>query len=187
MGGPFHPHRHRRGGRNDPAQIPPEQLRFGVQFSDGRKATSVAVGHWGEGSPSEPVLMPNGGNGGLRSWDISYWLWPLPPPGPLEFVVEWPIANIPNSNRGRRIIDRRGRSKGGGALASKPGASRKSRVRRQQCANEPRSRMDWLRASDPRQIGPNRPKKIRKLRPTEAGACRSPLLSLPDAVSPTVR
>jgi len=95
MGGPFHSHRHRFGSRSDPTQIPPEQLRFGLQFSDGRKATSLGGPHWGEESPSGPLLMPTGGGGGLRSWDMSYWLWPLPPRGPLEFVVEWPVANIP--------------------------------------------------------------------------------------------
>ena len=95
MGGPFHSHRGQFGGSDDPTQIPPEQLRFGLQFSDGRKATSLAVAPWGEEKRTEPVLIPTGGGGGLLSWDMNFWLWPLPPPGPLEFVVEWPVADIP--------------------------------------------------------------------------------------------
>lgn len=27
-------------------------------------------------------------------WQGDFWLWPLPPPGPLAFVVEWPSENI---------------------------------------------------------------------------------------------
>jgi hypothetical protein len=33
--------------------------------------------------------------GGERVWDQSYWVWPLPPDGPLTFVVEWPAHGVP--------------------------------------------------------------------------------------------
>lgn len=98
-GGPFH-HRAHRTGRTDANEIPPEVLRFGLQFADGRKATSVGAGHWGgqaEPTPLAPALIPMGGTGRDRSWELSYWLWPLPPPGPLALVVEWPAAGIPLS------------------------------------------------------------------------------------------
>ena len=29
---------------------------------------------------------------------MSFWLWPLPPPGPLTWVGEWPDRNIPESS-----------------------------------------------------------------------------------------
>jgi hypothetical protein len=96
-GGPFH-HRPHRAGRTDGNEIPTEVLRFGLQFADGRKATSVGGGHWGshaEPTPLAPALIPMGGTGRDRSWETSYWLWPLPPPGPLALVVEWPAAGIP--------------------------------------------------------------------------------------------
>jgi len=35
----------------------------------------------------------DGGGGGGR-WSQGYWVWPLPPEGPLAFVCEWPIADI---------------------------------------------------------------------------------------------
>jgi hypothetical protein len=35
-----------------------------------------------------------GGGGGGSSWSFSFWAWPLPPEGPLAFVVEWPKQGI---------------------------------------------------------------------------------------------
>jgi hypothetical protein len=83
-----------------PAELPPELFRFGVQFADGRKATTVGnpfpVGDpfpLGEGVQG-PVLLPRGGGGGGRDWDQAYWVWPLPPPGPVAFVCEWPARGV---------------------------------------------------------------------------------------------
>lgn len=86
---------HRDGG--DPNQIPPEVLRFGIQFSDGSKATNLG-GHWASNEdeePAGPVLMERGGGGGDDHYEQRYWVWPLPPEGPLAFVCEWPARNIP--------------------------------------------------------------------------------------------
>jgi hypothetical protein len=73
-----------------------EILRFGVQFSDGRKATTVGGLHpWDlqqeddEKEPEGPILMAQGGGGGGGHYDQDFWLWPLPPAGPFTFVVEW--------------------------------------------------------------------------------------------------
>jgi hypothetical protein len=76
--------------------VPDEILRFGVQFADGSKATTFGR-HWPDPTEEDvtgPRLTPHGGGGGDRSWDSSYWLWPLPPPGLLAFVVEWPSEGI---------------------------------------------------------------------------------------------
>jgi hypothetical protein len=78
-------------------ELPPELLRFGVQFADGRKATSrgsTPFGLGGEGEPEGPLLSPGGGGGGDDRWESDFWLWPLPPPGPLAFVAEWPAEGI---------------------------------------------------------------------------------------------
>lgn len=81
---------------------PPEVLRVGVQFADGQKATSLES--WWDYStrrdpqqapPPGPVLLPQGGAGGERVRSQSYWVWPLPPDGPLAFVVEWPALGVP--------------------------------------------------------------------------------------------
>jgi hypothetical protein len=36
---------------------------------------------------------PHGGSGSAGAWDTYYWLWPLPPPGRLLIVVEWPAKD----------------------------------------------------------------------------------------------
>lgn len=73
-------------------------LRFGVAYADGRKATVFDPHPWwqdpdGNAAP-DIVLMQRGGSGGGRSWDFRFWAWPLPPDGPLEFVVEWPSEGV---------------------------------------------------------------------------------------------
>jgi hypothetical protein len=82
--------------------IPEEMLRFGVEFSDGRKATNTS-GHPAfmdrDGEPAGPILMPGSGGGGRGSWRLSLWIWPLPPRGPLAFVCEWPEAEVPLTRR----------------------------------------------------------------------------------------
>jgi hypothetical protein len=71
-------------------------LRFGVQFSDGRKATSLGgFPRPHDKEPSHPVLTPCGGGGGGSRWDFGFWLYPLPPPGPLALVCEWPSEGVP--------------------------------------------------------------------------------------------
>jgi hypothetical protein len=83
------------------SELPPELLRFGIQFADGRKATTLgASGPWGVGAVAEeeepigPILSPSGGGGGDGEWNEEYWLWPLPPPGIVTFAIEWPSKGI---------------------------------------------------------------------------------------------
>jgi hypothetical protein len=92
-GSPFHLDRF--AGDPPSEEIPPELIRFGVQFADGRKATNLDDRHWhSEADPPGPVLSLRGGGGGDRAWDMRFWLWPLPPAGPLAFVAEWPLGGI---------------------------------------------------------------------------------------------
>jgi hypothetical protein len=89
----FH-HRHRlhRGATDE---IPPEMLRFGVQFPDGSKATNTVGFHHDRQPPAGPVMHAGGGGGGGGSWRQTQWVWPLPPPGTLTLVCEWPAMEIP--------------------------------------------------------------------------------------------
>jgi hypothetical protein len=92
---PFHPH-----APFVPGERPPELFRIGVVLADGRKATSLddrraIFGQ--EEPPADPVLLMRGGGGGHISWSASFWLWPLPPAGPLAFVVEWPLLGLPET------------------------------------------------------------------------------------------
>jgi hypothetical protein len=66
-------------------------LRFGVAFADGRKASSLGSFTRSGEEPEGPVLW---GMGGGR-WHQGFWMWPLPPIGPLSFVCESRAAGIP--------------------------------------------------------------------------------------------
>jgi hypothetical protein len=77
-------------------------FRFGLQFSDGGKAAggpgSRRPDH--DSEPAGPVLYPFAGGGGPHSFISRWWMWPLPPAGPLEFVCEWPAFGIAESRTG---------------------------------------------------------------------------------------
>lgn len=81
-------------------EIPPGQLRLGFLFGDGSKATNTGK-YFGwdedaETSPDAPYMCGSGSGGGdSNGWHGSFWVWPLPPPGRLEFLCEWPDAEIP--------------------------------------------------------------------------------------------
>ncbi len=63
-----------------------------LQLSDG---TKVIGGRPYNGSePTEPILRPGGGGGTSHYQALRWWAWPLPPPGPLEFISQWPTFGI---------------------------------------------------------------------------------------------
>ena len=85
--------------RIDPtnASLPDTVFRFGIEFSDGRKATSLDWNWWDpdwqtKPPPSIHLGMTGGGGGAAFSWQV--WLWPLPPTGVLTLVCEYPQAGI---------------------------------------------------------------------------------------------
>jgi hypothetical protein len=79
------------------AEVEPEFLRLGVLFADGGAATNLGMHPYGDNEPTGPLLVPGGGGGGGRRYDMRHWVWPLPPPGPLVFVCEWPAYGIAES------------------------------------------------------------------------------------------
>jgi hypothetical protein len=72
----------------------PEPFRFSLQFSDGRTLTDHAphgrgaIQPPGDAEPAEPVLWSRGGGGTTHYQHLSWWVWPLPPSGPLEFSCQ---------------------------------------------------------------------------------------------------
>jgi hypothetical protein len=83
----------RRSARE--GSLPDDLLRFGVQLADGTKATNLMTWlSWREEAPTGAVLMQRGGGGGDGVWRQGWWLWPLPPEGPLAFICEWPAQGI---------------------------------------------------------------------------------------------
>ena len=75
--------------------FPGESLRFGVSFSDGRRAYA---GNFRELPPAQGLtLVPVSGSGTSGRFDQRFWVCPLPPPGPLGLVVEWSLRGIPET------------------------------------------------------------------------------------------
>jgi hypothetical protein len=81
---------------------PDEQsLHIGVQFADGRKAANAGRLPSPAGSvPAGLILKPHSFGGGPQDWNLSYWVWPLPPAGPVTFVCEWAAYDIPETHAG---------------------------------------------------------------------------------------
>lgn len=77
-------------------------LKSGVRFPDGSRATTVEHAFLGWAGPSdrpEPPMLVEIGTGSSSNdqyydSDRRLWLWPLPPPDPFEFVVEWPSMGL---------------------------------------------------------------------------------------------
>lgn len=72
-------------------------LMFGVQFPDGSKASTGALGPQvfmdREQQPEPPILALNNGGGGGGEDELAgtgtLWLWPLPLAGDLRLVAQW--------------------------------------------------------------------------------------------------
>jgi hypothetical protein len=89
---PMHLIMHTRG--TDPAELPRELLRFGIEFADGRRATTIDNRASRGDEPPEIALRQRGGSGGGSGWEFGFWIWPLPPEGSLTFAVEWPAESV---------------------------------------------------------------------------------------------
>ncbi len=96
-----HPEEHLPGRPRDLAASR-DSFRFGLQFSDGGKVAASPGRRRPErdSEPAGPVLYPFAGGGGPHSFFSRWWTWPLPPPGPLDFVCEWPAFGIAESRAG---------------------------------------------------------------------------------------
>ncbi len=74
-------------------------LRLGLLFPDGTKWTNVAARPgWRGDPPAPPVVLSRGGGGGDHRWHFEFWMWPLPPEGPLTVVAEWPVGGVPETS-----------------------------------------------------------------------------------------
>jgi hypothetical protein len=90
----------------------PGSLRVGLRFADGRETATSGHGPnpnvmayyaaWQEGRepevPAGPVIAHSSGGGGGKRWDWEYWVWPLPPDGPLTVSIEWLAGGVPLSS-----------------------------------------------------------------------------------------
>ena len=97
----------RRGDRDNPGALhhavfggrfgsgsTDDALLLGVGYPDGRAASTIGDMGPAADEQDRPVLTPGGGGGGSTSYDIRFWLNPLPGPGDLTIVCAWPARGI---------------------------------------------------------------------------------------------
>ena len=89
-------------------EMPEMSLDVGVRFADGRETSPTRDAEqrkaffeaFAAGSdpplPPGPMIGSGGGGGGGRRWDWTYWIWPLPPDGPMTLVARWPAGRGPD-------------------------------------------------------------------------------------------
>lgn len=87
----------------DPLEIepgeepPPEFFRLGIEFPDGSSVTNLDRPPW-ELSPdaTDPHhgMESSSGGGSDTFYEQNWWAWPVPGPGVLAFVCEWPAYSI---------------------------------------------------------------------------------------------
>jgi hypothetical protein len=82
-----------------PGMASADGLRFGIGFADGRRATRMRPGPTSEGPPPIALMARGGGDSGGGGLDVGYWVFPLPPAGPLVFALEWPSRGIDETTR----------------------------------------------------------------------------------------
>lgn len=81
----------------------PDSLLLGVEYADGRRGSVVdgdrswppdPAGHEGHGGEEAVTLVSSGGSGGGRTYDQTWWVHPLPPPGPVLLVLRWDAQGL---------------------------------------------------------------------------------------------
>ena len=72
----------------------PGRFRVGVAYSDGRTATSGQRDAPDVEQVAAAQLKMLGSAQQSLMWNGEYWLWPLPPPGPLIVGCRWPDRGI---------------------------------------------------------------------------------------------
>jgi hypothetical protein len=86
----------RRRRLTSSSDLPPELFRFGLEFSDGSRVTTLTANVPFEVRDKQfpPVMIPQGGGGTLARWTAAWWVAPVPPKGVLGFICEWPAAGL---------------------------------------------------------------------------------------------
>lgn len=90
---------------SDEEELPNTFLRIGFELADGGRVSNLSGSRAHrnlmspDATPEGPLLLRHAGGGGTSSGgDVAmkpgYWLWPLPPPGPVRISCEWPFVDI---------------------------------------------------------------------------------------------
>ena len=58
---------------------------------------------WSEGNdppePPGPVIGSMSGGGGGKHWDFNFFVWPLPPDGPVMVTCRWPARGLQTAGK----------------------------------------------------------------------------------------
>jgi hypothetical protein len=73
---------------------PPELLRFGVEYADGRRVTNLTDTFPPRVDAAGILLFHRGESGGSGGFESEYWLSPVPPPGDVIVACQWPEYDI---------------------------------------------------------------------------------------------
>jgi hypothetical protein len=69
--------------------------RLGVGLADGRKTATGLLSRSPTQEREGPLIIPGRiGPDSIDRMSASFWLWPLPPTGPITFAAEWPYQGI---------------------------------------------------------------------------------------------
>jgi hypothetical protein len=72
-----------------------DHLRLGILYTDGRRAATTGPSWPADDAGDEQlILIPDGSSGNDHHWDGDFWVHPLPPDGPVTFVVSWPRYDV---------------------------------------------------------------------------------------------
>jgi len=91
--------------KDDAADIPDERppdelLRIGLEYPSGGRMSTLP---WSVQQVSPDALVPllwfTSGSASSKVFTADFWVSPLPTPGHLEFVIEWPLMDIPEQVR----------------------------------------------------------------------------------------
>ena len=85
------------GGYGGADTDPEQRLLVGIEFADGRRASSAVPDPAARADPQRPLLTGGGGSGGDVAMDRVNWVTPLPPDGPLLVVVRCGALGVPES------------------------------------------------------------------------------------------
>jgi hypothetical protein len=87
-----------RTGLVDHSRVPDRAaLLVGVLFADGSRASSDTIAMPSPTRPDHPVLRADGGGGSSFHFRHNVFVWPLPPKGPLNVVIQWTDRDIPET------------------------------------------------------------------------------------------
>src|SRR5689334_13849844 len=75
-----------------------DRLLLGLEYPDGQRASTLQdmrmLGPGAVPDGQQLVLVQQGGGGGEQSVNQTYWVSPLPPEGPMTFVLAWPAFGM---------------------------------------------------------------------------------------------